>query len=241
MKSLKLIFVAVLFLAVGACTNAQFRNTVRGDGNVVTKERNTSYFSGLTVSTGIDVNLKQGDTESIVVEADENLHEYIITEVRDNVLHIYIKPNFNLSYVGTKRVNVTMKDIYSVKTSSAGDVTGLTPIKASNLKLTTSSAGDIRLDVTASVIDLNISSAGNITLTGTADILNADLSSAGDLEAYDLKVKEADINVSSAGGARVNVSNRLLARSSSAGDIYYMGDPEFVDANSSSAGGVHKR
>jgi hypothetical protein len=241
MKSLKFLIISILCLGLSACSNAQFRNSIQGEGPVVTEERNASYFSGLNVSSGIDVSLKQGNNETITVEAEKNLLQYIKTEIRDNVLHVFVEPNINIRFNSTKKVYVTMKDIYSVKTSSAGDVTGLTPINTTNLKLTTSSAGDIKLEANATLIDVDISSAGNITLAGKSDILNADLSSAGDLEAYELKVKEADISVSSAGGARVYVADRLTARSSSAGDIYYTGNPEFVDAHSSSAGGIHPR
>ena len=86
MKSLKLFFVVALFLAVVACINGQFLNTVRGSGNIITKERNTSYFSGLTVSSGIDVNLKQGITESIVVEADENLQRQAMSAILKHMI-----------------------------------------------------------------------------------------------------------------------------------------------------------
>jgi hypothetical protein len=80
-----------------------------------------------------------------------------------------------------------------------------------------------------------------MTLTGETDLLRADLSSAGDLNAYDLKSREADVSVSSAGDADINVSERITARASSAGDINYKGDPKYVDVHSSSAGGIHKR
>jgi hypothetical protein len=95
--------------------------------------------------------------------------------------------------------------------------------------------------VTSKELKINISSSGDMTLTGEADILEADLSSAGDLNAYDLKVREADISVSSAGDADINVTEKLTARSSSAGDINYKGNPKYIDSHSSSAGGVHKR
>ncbi len=71
--------------------------------------------------------------------------------------------------------------------------------------------------------------------------MEADLSSAGDLNAYDLKVREADVSVSSAGGADIFVTEKLIARASSAGDINYKGDPKNVDAHSSSAGGIHRK
>jgi DUF4097 and DUF4098 domain-containing protein YvlB len=107
--------------------------------------------------------------------------------------------------------------------------------------LSASSAGDIKIEVNSKNVDVDISSSGDITLTGETDMLRADLSSAGDLKAYDLKSREADISVSSAGDADVNVSERLTARASSAGDINYKGDPKYIDAHSSSAGGVHRR
>ncbi len=90
-------------------------------------------------------------------------------------------------------------------------------------------------------IDLNGSSAGDITLSGEVDMLDANLSSAGDLNAFNLKAREADVTVSSSGDADIYVSEKLRARASSAGDVNYKGDPKNVDAHSSSAGGVHKK
>lgn len=239
MQNLRFLTIAIAILSISACTHGQIRKTVYGNNKVVTKERNAENFTGVRVSTGIDVYLKQGNNEAISVEADENLHEYILTEVRDGVLHVYTE--VNIRKAERKRVYVTMKEVNSVRTSSAGDVIGETPIKCDKLKLSASSAGNIKLDVNAKEIEADISSSGDITLTGEADMLEADLSSAGDLNAYDLKVREADISASSAGNAEINVSEKITARASSAGDINYQGNPKYVDAHSSSAGGVHKR
>jgi hypothetical protein len=140
-----------------------------------------------------------------------------------------------------KRVYVTMKEVKSVKTSSAGDVIGETPVKSDLLELSASSAGNIKLEVTANEIDVNISSSGDVSLSGKTDMLEADLSSAGDLNASELVAREADISASSAGNAEINVMEKLTARASSAGDINYLGDPKYVNANSSSAGSIRKR
>jgi len=223
-----------------SCVDAQWNKTVRGNGNVVKKDRPASYFDGVRVSSGIDVYLKQGDRESITVEADENLHEYILTEVKDGKLNVYAD-NVNFREAQRLRVYVTIKDVKSLKTSSAGDLIGETPVRGDNIKIGASSAGDIKIEVYAKVVEVNISSAGDIRLTGDADKLSADLSSAGDLNASEFKVKEADVSVSSAGDANVYVTEKLVARSSSAGNITYAGSPKAVDAHSSSAGGIHGR
>ena len=231
--------IAVICIGINACVDGQIRKTVYGNNKVVEKERQAGRFSGIRVSSGIDVFVKQGDKETIVVEADENLHEYILTEIRDDVLHVYTEVNIREAEM--KRVYVTGRDIKSIKATSAGDVIGVTPIKSDNLELSASSAGNIKLEVYAKEIEADISSSGDMSLSGEADVLNADLSSAGDLNAYELKVREADISASSAGDADIYVTERITARASSAGDINYKGDPKYVDAHSSSAGGIHRR
>ena len=239
MKNLRSLTIAFIILGITSCTHAQFWKSVTGHGNVVTKERKTDSFTGLKVSSGIDVYLKQGNNETVSVEADENLHEYILTEVRGGVLNVYSE--YSIREAERKRVYVTMKEVNSVKTTSAGDVFGETPINSDRLELSASSAGDIKLEVHAKNTNIDISSSGDITISGETDMLRADLSSAGDLNAFDLKAREADVSASSAGDADVSVSERITARASSAGDINYKGDPKYVDAHSSSAGGIHKK
>ncbi len=239
MKSLKLVTTAILLTVITSGASAQFLKTVYGDGNVVRKQRDIRNFTGVKVSSGIDVYLSQGAQESVAVEADKNLHDYIITEVRDGVLQI--RTEVSIRKAEQKRVYVTMKEIRSVSASSAGDVTGETPVTSDRIRISASSAGDIDLDVKADDVDIDISSSGDVSLSGKARLLQADLSSAGDLNASNFEVEEADVSVSSAGDADIYVTKRLSARASSAGSVNYRGNPEYVDAHSSSAGGVHRR
>jgi hypothetical protein len=239
MKNLKYLTAIILLLSIASCTDAQIRRTVYGNGHVGKQDRQAGKFDGLRVSSGIDVYLKQTDNESITVETDENLQEYIKTEIKDGILNVYTDANIREAEM--KRVYVTMKDINSLKTSSAGDIISETPIKTGNLRLSASSAGDIKLEVYVDRIDADLSSSGDMTLSGKADILDVSLSSAGDLNAYGLDVREADVSASSAGDADINVSEKLTARASSAGDINYRGNPKYIDAHSSSAGGVHRK
>ncbi len=239
MKNFKFFGVFILFIAFTATASGQIRRTVYGNGNVERQDRTAGKFEGLKVSSGIDVYLKQGDSESITVEADENLLEYIETDIKDGVLNVYT--DANIRKAESRKVFVTMKDITSLRTTSAGDIIGETPVRTDDLKLSASSAGDIKIEVYANTIDADLSSSGDMTLTGKAGKLNVNLSSAGDLNAYELEVKEADVSASSAGDADVNVSEKLTARASSAGDINYRGNPKYLDTHSSSAGGIHRR
>jgi len=238
MKMSKLISL-ILVIAFTTSAYGQIRLRVTGSGKVVSEERKAGYFNAVKVSSGIDVYLTQGEKESITVEADDNLHEYIITEIKDNTLKVYSKTNIRKAEA--KKVYVTIKDVEKLSASSAGDLYGETLIKSDELSLSASSAGDIKLKVEVTRLKCRISSSGDIDLEGVADELEADLSSAGDLKAFDLITRIADVSTSSAGDARITVTEKLRARASSAGDIYYKGNPQQVDAHSSSAGGIHKK
>ncbi len=235
----RIVISLIMVLAIHSCTIGQIKPKVTGSGKVVTKERKASYFNTIKVSSGIDVYLTQGNKESITVEADDNLHEYIRTEIKNNTLKVY--SDANIRKAKAKKVHITIKDVEKISVSSAGDVFGENTIKTDELYLSASSAGDIKLSIIVNILSCDISSSGDMRLEGSADELKADLSSAGDLNAYDLKTRIAVVSTSSAGDAKIFVTEKLKATASSAGDIYFMGDPKQVDGRSSSAGGIHKK
>jgi hypothetical protein len=239
MKTAKniLLIPLILFLVAGCVVNIQ--DSITGDGNVVSQTRDVPVFSGIKVGSGIDVFVTQGENQSVVVEADENLQDWIRTEVNGSVLHIYTDKNIRLAK--TKKINITCKTIDKIDVSSAGDVTGLSPFKTDKLDIDMSSAGDLKFEVEANEITISISSAGNVVLKGRTDTLKADLSSAGDLNAFDLEAKYGDVSVSSAGNARVFVTEEASFHSSSAGDIDYKGEPRVKEIQTSSAGTVNKK
>jgi hypothetical protein len=226
-------------LIIGTSCYIDTMESVYGNGNVISEEREIEAFDGLKVSSGIDVIMKQGNNISLLVEADENLHDIIKTEVMDNTLKIYTSKNIRKAK--TKKIYLIYKDLNSIRISSAGDVKGENTLQTDRLRINLSSAGDLDLDIDATEIDCDISSSGDARLSGTTDLLTASLSSAGDLHAFELVARKCKVRVSSAGDARVNATEEFELRSSSAGSIYYRGDGQLLEAHTSSAGSIIKK
>jgi len=213
--------------------------SITGNGNVVEETRKPGNFDGLKVSSGIDVYISQSGDESLRVEADENLMDHIMTEVTDGELKIFTDVSIRMAK--SKKVYLNYKELQSIHVSSAGDVKGQNTLHTGNLKLRLSSAGDIKLELVADEIDLQISSSGNASLTGKAGYLKAGLSSAGNLNAFELEVSKADVSVSSAGDARIWVTDEARFKCSSAGDIVYKGEPKILESSTSSGGDIRKK
>ena len=232
------IILAIFILGTSSCYFDSMESTY-GNGDVVSEERMIEDFTGLKVSSGIDVIMKQGDNISLLLEADENLHDAIKTEVIDNTLKIYTTKNIRKAK--SKIVYLVYKDLNAIKVSSAGDVRGENTLRTEQINIDLSSAGDLNLKLEADEVNCDISSSGDVRLSGNTNLLDADLSSAGDLHAFELIAKECRVSCSSAGDARVHASEKLVLRSSSAGSIYYKGGAKDVSARTSSAGSISKR
>ncbi len=238
MKEFKYTLLLLLILGSSSCY-FNTRETIYGSGNVVSEEREIDDFTGLKVSSGIDVIIRQGKEVSLELEADDNLHEAIITRVVDHTLKIYTDKNIRRAR--SKKVYLVYTDLNSIRISSAGDVKGENTLETDHLDIDLSSAGDLDLEVEAGKITCDISSSGDARLSGKADILEASLSSAGDLYAYDLRTRKAEVRCSSAGDARVYATEEFDLRSSSAGSIYYKGGGQVVNSHTSSAGSIVKK
>ncbi len=240
MKKTTLLLFAILALVSTSCVIGGWDNFVTGNGHVVEESRDISGFTGVLISSGIDVYLSEGDHFEVRVEADENLLDVIETKMNGSMLEVGTD-RVNIRNAKSKKVHVTLPELSALKISSAGDCEGQTLFHCDDLDLSVSSAGDLSLEVKAQRIDLGISSSGDVKLAGETEVFDVSLSSAGDLHAFDLEAGRVKVNVSSAGDARVNAREEISMAASSAGNIYYKGDAKVIRSSTSSAGDIVKK
>ncbi|RPI42663.1 MAG: hypothetical protein EHM46_04925, partial [Bacteroidetes bacterium] len=143
-----LLLVAVLAFLPASCYIDGWDNGISGNGNVTEETRDVSGFTGVHVSSGIDVNVSQGSDFEVVVEADENLQEVIITELKGSML-VVKTDHVSIRRAARKEVHVTLPELRDLHISSAGDCTGKTPFNCDDLDISISSAGDLSLEVEA--------------------------------------------------------------------------------------------
>ena len=234
MKTIKLLtlflFAAASFQVVAATTSRQTRSV--------------SGFHGVSVTSGIDVFLTQKASEEVVVEANSDDIDKIITEVEGGVLKIYIKEKswFNFDFKNRPRkVYVSFKNLDKIDASAGSDVVSENRFKLDKVSIDSSSGSDVKLELDATEVRVGSSSGSDISLKGTANSFQADASSGSDIDAGELQSKNCDASASSGSDVKVNVTDKLNASASSGGDVYYSGNPKTKDINESSGGDVHSR
>ncbi len=239
----------VLIMGIVLCSisslNAQWGATqkVKGNGNSISKARETSDYEQIKVKGSLDVSLIFGTEGKINIEGESNLIPYIITKVEDDVLKIYVKKGYYLKPSTSKKLIITVpfKDINKVTLSGSGDIYSSDTIKATEFVTGVSGSGDVKLVVEAKNVKGQVSGSGDLTIKGTADSFTAGVSGSGDISAYDLKAKSASVKVTGSGDIELTATSTLTARVSGSGDIYYKGNPEKEDKKVSGSGDITKR
>lgn len=226
MKKVSLaIFVLALSVGLMFSTNCSFGGIksisgIKGSGISKSEPRNVAGFTEIEASGAVNLEVDAAQKDfNVTVEADDNLLQYIKTEVSGSTLKIYsegrISPNAKLS------VRVLMPAIEGLDVSGASDAS--------------------IVNARADSLELKASGASEIIIQGEAKELNADASGASKINAENLKVENAEVEASGASSAIVSATGDLNADASGASKILYAGEPKSVKQKASGASSVSKK
>lgn len=229
---------------------------MRGSGEVVEEDRDVSNVSGIELAMPGTLQIVMGGGESLRIEAEDNLLEYIETDVRAGRLVIESRRGIRLQTTHPINYYLTVADLNTMVISSSGDVEA-DDLQTESVSVIISSSGDLSIgSLDCSSLDVNVSSSGNVAIaelvaesisvqissSGNLEILGGQvqqqditISSSGEYRARDLSSVEAEVTLTSNGTATIRVSDHLNGRLSSSGDIYYIGNPE-VNVRTTSSG-----
>lgn len=206
------------------------------------QNRHLSGFTGVEVIGSYDVFIKQGSTESVIVEADDDVIDRIITEVKGGTLKIYTKKsNWNFSWENKKTaIYVTAKDLNNISLVGSGDVSFVDGISTNKLSLKVTGSGDLSGKVNVKALESSLTGSGDIKLSGQAQTSSVTVTGSGDFSARDLVTNRSIVQVRGSGDAGVNVSQQLDASVAGSGDIRYTGSAKQISSSKSGSGDISR-
>jgi hypothetical protein len=223
-------------------TDHSFGGGVRGSGTLLSESRPVQGFTAVSIQYPAEVLIQQGNTESVKIEAENNLVAQLSTDVEMGTLVIRNKVTSWQQRVNpTKTVHITIvvKNLDNIDLPSAGSVQ-IERLETKLLNVRLSGTGDLKIDqLSAESMDCSLSGVGSVTASGTINDLKLVISGVGSFDGAKLISKNADARVSGAGSATVHPSVKLTAQMSGTGSIKYYGSPE-VSKQISGLGSVEK-
>ncbi|WP_224490722.1 head GIN domain-containing protein [Robertkochia flava] len=178
----KIIASLILSMTLFSCQFDFIGPGEKGNGNVVSTNRSVaSDFNAVEASEGLDVIINQDNTHSVSVEADENLQDLILTEVKGNTLKVHCRSA--IGRATSKKVFVSMPEIKKLEGNSGADLWSMGVLKSDAIHLKTSSGADIQVEVEAQDVFLESSSGSDLEVRGKATNVSAHASSGSDINA----------------------------------------------------------
>lgn len=223
-------FLLVVAVAVSACS-----------GVTRTETREVSGFNAVSVSSFGELQIRQGEVESLTIEAPSDYLRYLETSVVNGTLNISTRRGFVGAPVRRVVYTLTVKDLKDLSFSGAGTVKVMGELKSDDLRLNLSGAGSIEIDsLAADSLTVNFSSAGAIVVAGKVNKQSVTMSGVGSYEAGDLESGSAEVVLTGAGSAVVWAKDTLKVTVSGVGSVGYYGNPQ-VTQNISGLGSVNSK
>ena len=235
-KQTVLFFASLLF----AATSYGQWKSIKGNGNMATVTRTTNSYDAIKCAGSMDFILVSGTEGNITIEGEDNLLEYIITEVKDNVLKVSVQKGKNLKSSKNKTIKITIpfKDISKIALAGSGDLWNKDVINATSLNVALAGSGDVVLDVKTTSVEGSVAGSGDLTLKGSTNNLKAKVAGSGDFHGFDLQANNTIVSVAGSGDAKVVSNESIKARVAGTGDIKYKGNPEKKDTKVAGSGSI---
>ena len=198
-------------------------------------------FNEVTVSSGIDLYLTQGNIESLVIKGDDDLIKDVIVTQNSGAITIKYKDGIKWGRLFKNqsiKVYLGYKTLKSIIATGGSDVYSKNTLKSDVLNLRASGGADLKLTLNVKDLTLNISGGSDANINGSGENLQANASGGSDLNAYSYIVNNAKVTASGGSDANIYVNKALEASASGGSDINYKGNASLRKTSSSKSGDV---
>ena len=246
-KSLILLILSLVFCMI-SCEKAPL-----SIGEITTVTRPLSFFDKVKIYDDINLVFVKSDTNYVQITTGKNLIDNILTETNSSDSTLTISNDNVLdwlrNYDYTLDVKLFFKDVNYVFISTSGTVTTENQFNNDTIynpyqtdTITKPLMYTFELDGASGDVDITLNNCpflyfdyqygiSNVKIRGKNNqFLQIRKRSFGDIDALDYQAERVLVVSSSTGDCYVNVKDRLVSRINNIGNIYYKGEPPYIDS-----------
>jgi hypothetical protein len=212
---------------------------IEGSGLVVTDTRNPGDFSRIDLVIPAELEIRQGDTPLLTIEADENILPLITTTINNGKLIIaYTQPCVRPSQPIT--IQATTPEIQGLAILGSGDIRSTGTLVADTLDTGITGTGSIDLEVQTTTLTSTITGTGTEEIRGHAVSHQIQIPGAGRVGAFGLETRNTSINILGSGSAGVQANTSLSITIIGSGSVVYTGNPVDIQQSITGSGNIRR-
>jgi hypothetical protein len=194
---------------------------------VIEDSRPVTGFTSIALHTQGEVTIVQGDAETLTIETDDNLVEYLETTVVDGVLDIRLRAGADVDLEPTSGIkfDITVVTLRAVDLHGAGTF-AIGELATDRFSLNLRGVGSISIaNLETSELDVLLAGVGSVVLAGEVGSERLTLAGTGDIDASALYAQQATVEMSGIGDVEVWAIDRLDTTITGIGEVVYYGNP----------------
>ena len=212
MKKVLLLLFALIFTTF---TFAQKKEKLKGSKIVTVTQKEIASFENLEVEDNIEIFLSKGSTQSLEIEADDNLHEIIKADLNGTTLRLYT----DKEVTGAKKFSIRVTYTENLKTITAKNevtINALADLQLENITIKNLDFSKSYLNVKSANFTLIMNDKATAELNFQGDNVTVELSkssqlkaliAAGNMAKIDLYQKTAAVVEGDAAQGKIRVDN----------------------------------
>ena len=244
MKTNAFILILTTFatLLITGCEKTNF-GIIRPSAHVSSTTYPITAITELDVADRFDVEVNFSDSQNdLRIEANENLHQYIVVEQAGGKLTIQLKRfHPSISGVPVLKVYLTTPSVQSFKAEGSTTIHVLDPwlVNQASIELTGASAWYGTLE--ANRLDADLSGASTLSLEGSVQDFAVNAEGACEMTGFAFEVGKLDADLSGACSLSLTVQDAMRVRATGASMVYYQGNAVIEYQNLTGGSQIIKR
>jgi len=239
---LPLITLVTFSLLLSACQITGL-NVVRGSGNVITETRTVSDFNNIEINGAGQLIITQSSTESLEIEAEENIIGELTSEVQGDTLTLgYTNRFWQRSIIPNQTIiyHLNVLDLEEITLNGANEL-DIGALETSSFEINLNGAGRVDIDdLLAQNLSVNVAGTGTVTVAGQVESQEINIDGAGNYQAGDLQTSNTVIQIDGLGNSTVWATDTLDITINGGGSLNYYGTPS-VQQDINGLGDINNR
>lgn len=235
----RLAYIFILFLVI-ACDSENASDCFQKSGSIIQEEVTVSSFDKILVNRDVELVIKEGATQSVIIETGKNLINDVTTEVIDG--RLILTDNNTCNYVrdyGITKVYVTSPNITELRSSTQYDISSDGVLSYPVLSVLsedfgasagTFNVGDFRLQIDNTSLRVVFNNLSVAYISGETDNLNITFAAGTSrFEGRDLIAEKVTVSNRGSNDMIVNPQQEIKGKISGIGDVISVNTPAIID------------
>lgn len=212
-----LLLVLLLSVFAAGCHHGMYSG-VKGSGKRELQKREVNAFTAITTEGAFDIEVACQKNPGLEVEGDDNVLDYVTTDVSNNTLRIKNSKNYSVNE--PVKIKISVPNLEGLSVSGAGKI----EIKGMN----------------NDKFEIDANGAPSIVVSGTTKMIDISTNGAAKIDTHSLRAARGVVESNGVSRVDLDVKDQLDVTVSGPSSVFYTGDP-VVNKHVRGPGKVEKR